>query len=150
MLLEERLPLYGTSGSEADEVNRGKHATDVHKRDLFESLPLSNGELETGWKELCVFEANGGLWRPGAHLLLNLWRSILTALALRGFDLGECIPTAPLEESSEEDGHPHSLLNAVIARLTSNGPDTHNSGTLLNAYVREDGTTNSRLQGNKA
>ncbi len=103
------------SGLESEMVERmGRKGKDK----LLEDLPLSRGEFEDAWREMCAFEFLGQVCEPTAAALGEIWKSILSAAILRGINLEEKLSVLNLAGSVEGDGHPSALLRAVLRRLS--------------------------------
>ena len=122
--LRERLASY-VAGDQADSevVSSGERniAIEGNKSSLLEDAPFSVREFESAWKILCAFDLEGKSFRPTAPSLVSIWRSILSAISLRSINLEESFSLDALVETADEDGHPLSLLKAVLARLAQQG-----------------------------
>ena len=127
LLLSEKLPLYdGQDIRSAKETEGGRY---IHKQDLFDDLPLSDGELEHAWRELCAFESLKAVWRPKPSYLLKMWRAILSHIILRGLSPERSISRRAILNQVEEDGLSQDLFVAVIAWLGQDVLDSDNDGT---------------------
>ena len=97
---------------------------------ILAEAPLSADELEKAWIELCVFELDGQAFLPSAPSLLNIWKSLVTAAAVKSLRLEERFRVTDLVELVEEDGYPVSLLEAVMKRLNDGLTSTKQDITL--------------------
>ena len=118
--LKESLPIYkdpleGESSS-TSEIGRAKS-----KLVVLEDAPMSTGEFESGWIELCAFETEGQAWRPLTSTLNGIWKSILSAVAVNVPKIDNGFPTFLISPLVQEDEYSESLLMAVLTRLSPNG-----------------------------
>ena len=90
-----------------------------NKSAIFEDMPFSCEECEEAWVKLCAFEMDATSWVPTSALLCRTWRSIITAVTLKGLKLQEGIHINDILELVEEEGIPAGLLQAVIRQLHS-------------------------------
>lgn len=100
-----------------------KHAAEVDAADrrsksvIYEDTPVSLQEFEDAWIELCAFELESISWVPSSACLSGIWRSIISAIELKGLNLQESVYIGDLAGLVEEDGFPTALLQAVINKL---------------------------------
>ena len=90
-----------------------------NKSAVFEDVPLSLQEYEEAWVKVCAFEMDATSWIPTSAILCRTWRSIITAVTLKGLKLQDGIHINDIAGLVEEDGIPAGLLQAVIHRLRS-------------------------------
>ena len=117
--LKHLLPIY--TGHE-DIPSLGPSAL-ISKDALLEDAPCSSGEFDNAWSDLCAFELDGHARLPTASALVNIWTSIISNALVRDVGLADGFPIDALSGVVEEDGHPNSLFQAVILRLSSNPRD---------------------------
>ena len=87
------------------------------KSELFDDMPLSAQEFEDAWTELCAFESDSTCWVPTAACLCGIWRSIMSAAAIKGLSLQDSFYIHDLVEPVLENGFEEALLHAVLGRL---------------------------------
>ena len=119
-LLSERLPLYDDGEVEKATEEPIQDGCTPLKHKIFEDIPLSVGELEEAWRDLCAFEHANRVWRPAATLLLKTWRSLLSAVDLNGIEATRLMPNSMLKDAAEEHSLPPSLPFAIRALLNQN------------------------------
>lgn len=87
------------------------------KSEIFDDVPLSVQEFEDAWTELCAFESDSTCWVPTAACLCGIWRSIMSAVAIKGLSLQDSVYIHDLVELVIENGFEEALLHAVLGRL---------------------------------
>ena len=87
------------------------------KAEIFDDMPLSVQEFEDAWTELCAFESDSTCWVPTAACLCEIWRSIMSAVAIKGLSLQDSVYIPDLVELVIENGFEEALLHAVLGRL---------------------------------
>ena len=87
------------------------------KSEIFSDMPLSVQEFEDAWTELCAFESDSTCWVPTAVCLREIWRSIMSAVAIKGLNLQDSVHIHDLVELVIENGFEEALLHAVLSRL---------------------------------
>lgn len=121
--LKECLPVYayswGVSNSTISLSSTLEAAAARSKLAVLDDAPLSTGEFESGWIEICAFETGGQAWRPLASTLYGVWKSVLSAAAVNELKLDDGFPTSSITSMVEEDGYSTTLLMAVLTRLSS-------------------------------
>lgn len=90
---------------------------------LLQDAPFSSGEFDKAWKKLCVFEVERQARLPTASVLINLWKSLVSAATVRNVNLRAIFSMNAIEGVIEEDGYPNALFRAVIDRLASANED---------------------------
>lgn len=119
-MLRKILPLYkGSKSSPALDSSE-----ETNKAKIIEDLPLSRGEFDEAWKELCAFEREGKSWIPVASSLIDILKSVILAATLRGVKIEDVFAMDELEGVVEEDGHPDTLFRAVIDRISVQNTDS--------------------------
>lgn len=123
VLLENRLSVFdgpsipALSGEAAKPLSTSDQRN--NKSAVFEDTPLSMQEIEDAWVKLCAFEMDATSWIPTSAILCRTWRSIITAVTLKGLKLQDGIHVNDIAGLVEEDGIPAGLLQAVVHRLHS-------------------------------
>lgn len=87
------------------------------KSAIYKDMPLSMQEFENAWIEFCAFESDFTSWIPTASCLCGVWRSVISAVVLKGLNLQDSVLINDLVGLVEEDGFPAALLHAVVERL---------------------------------
>ena len=129
----ERLPLYtGIDEEDAGTSTPQRHAQESKKIKsiLLEDAPISGTEFESAWRTLCVFEWQNRAFLPTATSLVNVWKSIMSAVALRSINLEISFSLDSLMETADQDNHPYPLLKAVIFRLSKRNANIADNCTL--------------------
>ena len=117
--LKQSIPLH--SESESKLALKSSEATSKYA--LLDNAPFSSGEFDKAWEELCCFELEGQAWLPIASVIVDLWRSVMSAATVRSVAIENAFSISALEGSVEEDGHPVAFFRAVIDRLSSEEND---------------------------
>lgn len=86
---------------------------------ILNDAPFSHKEFDAAWEELCAFERNGHAYIPFDGVLHAIWKSIVSAAALKGIKLDESLYVSSIAGLVEEDGFPPELLSAVVRRLST-------------------------------
>jgi sister chromatid cohesion protein DCC1 len=120
-LLRETLPVYDIVAGDVDATGNGRTKTSI-----FDDMPLSDGECQTGWNDLMAFEVDDGSYQPSPNALSQVWKSINTAALAEGATLDTQFMTDDISRAAAEEGHPLALIEAVLARLSTD--DTDRSG----------------------
>lgn len=107
-------PQVGIQSKDLAEVDA---ADGRSKSIIYKDTPVSLQEFEDAWIELCAFELDSISWVPSSACLSEIWRSIISAVVLKGLNLQESVYIDDLAGLVEEDGFPAALLQAVIDRL---------------------------------
>lgn len=122
--LKESLPVHrdllGDGSSKNESPSTSEAAAAKRKLAVLDDAPMSTGEFEKGWVEMCAFETGGQAWRPLASTLNGVWKSILSAAAVNSLNFDDSLPMSSIT-SVVEDGYPKPLLIAVLARLSPTG-----------------------------
>lgn len=120
--LKESLPVYrnspGDSSSKIRPFPSSEPPAARSKLAVLDDAPMSAGEFESGWIEICAFETGGQAWRPLASTLHGVWESVLSAAAVNELKLDDGFPTSSITSLVEEDGYSTTLLVAVLTRLS--------------------------------
>jgi sister chromatid cohesion protein DCC1 len=117
-LLRETLPVYDLVAGDVDATGNGSS-----KASIFEDVPMSAGECETGWNELLAFEADNGSYQPSPNALAQVWRSIIAAALAEGVEVDKQFMTGDITKAVAEDGHPEGLVEAILAHLSTDDTD---------------------------
>ena len=125
-LLRETLPVYDIVAGDVDATDTGRS-----KGSTFDDMPLSDGECQTGWNELMAFEVDDGSYQPSPNALSQVWKSINTAALAKGFTLDEQFMTGDISHDAAEDGHPSGLIEAILARLSTDDTDRNGPWSCL-------------------
>ena len=110
-LLKELLPFWG----EQSPLQKWT------KREVFANLPFSNGELESAWVDMIVFEHDNYSLRARAKTILALWEDILNAATAEAISLDasfslNAIWRALVEHTSIKE-LPWELFSAILKRV---------------------------------
>ena len=108
-------PQSGLRNKQAEEENTTSKGRS--KSEIFDDMPLSVQEFEDAWTELCAFESDSTCWVPTAACLCEVWRSIMSAVAIKGLSLQDSVYIHDLVELVIEHGFEEALLQAVLGRL---------------------------------
>lgn len=125
-LLHEALPVYDIVAGDVDATRNGKSMVAI-----FEDLPLSDAQCQTGWNELLAFEHEDNTYRPSVNALSYVWRSINAAALAEGVKLDSQFLTEDVATAVSEDGHPASFVKAVLHHLSNNEPDANGPWSCL-------------------
>lgn len=90
------------------------------KADILKDVPLSPGECDNSWAQLCAFEYDAHCYQPTAQSLKSLWRDIVEAAVSESISLGEMFLVNELWkvlESQAMGSVPRPFLEAVLRRL---------------------------------
>ena len=130
------LQIYRDPRCEIEDQNvLGSHSRQAVKKSktlISEDAPMSQGEFDKGWTELCAFESEDQAQLPSAISLSNAWKSFISAATLKEVKLEENFCISDLAGLVEEDGYPKALLEAIIARVSINGEDLMNDCKFFN------------------
>ena len=122
--LRQKLPQYTgpghTTNRNASPTN-ARQELEQSKICVFDDAPFSTTELDLAWKQICACEIGQICLCPTAPSLIEVWKSIISAVILRNIDLEAGFAVDTLLRSVEEEGHPASLIIAVIFRLARPG-----------------------------
>ncbi|KAH7068873.1 sister chromatid cohesion protein-like protein Dcc1 [Paraphoma chrysanthemicola] len=113
-LLQEQLPSYHVSPGDFDAG--GNHKSRVA---IFDDVPLSEGQCQSGWNDLMAFEHDGGSWQPSPDALAQVWRSINAAALAEGVKLDSQFLIDDITRAVAEEAHPIGLVKAILTRLSS-------------------------------
>jgi sister chromatid cohesion protein DCC1 len=120
-LLREVLPVYDIVAGDVDATPNGRT-----KANVFNDIPLSDGECQAAWTQLMAFDTADGSYQPSPSALAQVWRSIIAAALAEGIPLEKQFMTNDIATAVAEEGHPTSLTQAVLAYLATD--DTDKSG----------------------
>jgi len=90
------------------------------KHSILKEIPLSDGECEVSWAQLCAFEHNGRSYMPTAGALVSLWKDVLEVSIAESIDLSQMFLVDELWkvlDSQTMSSTPKQLLNALLCRL---------------------------------
>ena len=121
-LLKSRLPVFDAPPVLSMSEGAAKPLPTLDKRNkpaIFEDTPLSIQEFDDAWVRICAFEMDASSWIPTSAILCRTWRSMITAITLKGLKLQDGIHINDIAGLVEEDGIPAGLLQAVVHRLHS-------------------------------
>lgn len=116
--LEGRIPVYDLIDGEVDVAGNGKS-----KAAIFSHMPFSDGQCEQSWRDMMAFEFAGSSYRPSANTLLQVWKSVNAAATAEGVKLESQFLAEDITRPVSEEGHPSSLLLALLQYLTSDDQD---------------------------
>ena len=125
LLLRKVLPSYkGHTNREDEPVPDLEPSHWIDRKALLENVPLSIGEFDTAWRDICAFETidvSGQVqaWIPSAGVLCAVWRSLGTVATLNRINLEEGFAIDSILGLIEEDGYPAGIVQAVVDRLKS-------------------------------
>lgn len=114
--LEQALPLYDIIDGEVEATGNR-----LNKTAIFSDLPFSDGECEQAWTTLMAFEFGGSVYRPTANTLSHVWRSINATAVAEGIKLDQQFLTDDIARAVAEEGHPASLVVAMLKHLADDG-----------------------------
>jgi sister chromatid cohesion protein DCC1 len=117
-LLKDVLPLYDIIAGDVDATGNG-----LSKAAIFDDIPLSDGQCQSGWDEVVAFEHEESSYRPSANALSQVWRSINAAALAEGVKLDSQFLENDITRAVAEDGHPQSFTEAILGVLSSEGQD---------------------------
>lgn len=117
-LLREALSVYDIVEGDVDATGNSKS-----KATVFEDIPLSDAQCETGWNELVAFEHEGSSYQPSGRTLSQVWASINAAALAEGVKLGSQFLRNDITRTVAEEGHPSSLVEAVLKRAATDKQD---------------------------
>lgn len=91
------------------------------KREVFANLPFSNGELESAWVDMILFECDSYSLRPRAKTVLVLWEDILNAATAEAIPLDTNFSLnaiwRPLVEHTSIKELPWEFYSALLKRV---------------------------------
>jgi sister chromatid cohesion protein DCC1 len=125
-LLREALPVYDIVAGDVDATANGRS-----KASMFDDMPLSDGECQTGWHELMAFEVDNGSYQPSPNALSQVWKSINIAALAEGVTLDKQFMTGDISRAAAEEGHPSGLIEAILARLSTDDKDRNGPWSCL-------------------
>jgi hypothetical protein len=117
--LEQALPLYHIVDGEVDAPGNR-----LSKVSMFSDLPFSDVECEQAWTAVMAFEFGGSAYRPTASTLSHVWRSINATAVAEGIKLDQQFLTDDIARAVAEEGHPASLVVAMLKHLAAEGQDS--------------------------
>ncbi|TKX21970.1 putative sister chromatid cohesion protein Dcc1 [Elsinoe australis] len=125
--LKQLLPLFEDEDSASDGMAaiRSKSVT-------FADVPLSDGECEVAWTQLCAFETQDGRFacRPSSRLLVKAWSGILSTAILDRIDLAGSVTRSRLDVLCESiEDVPRPLPQSILERLKAD--DSNDEATTL-------------------
>lgn len=127
--LVRMMRVFGEGGLDADmgvdvEDGPGSRANEVEKaiEQLFVDIPVSRGQCEQAWIDLCGFVSRAGdgrlaCFRPLATVKLEVWKKMVDGAVLQGIDLEKQFLGRDLWRSVLVDGEepfPFGLFEAVL------------------------------------
>lgn len=117
--LKQLLPLFEDEDSASDGT-----AAIRSKSVALADVPLSDGECEVAWTQLCAFETQDGrfAYRPSPRLLVKAWSGILSTAILDRIDLADPVTRSRLDVLCESiEDVPHPLPQSILKRLKAYG-----------------------------
>ena len=120
-LLREMLPVYDMVAGDVDATANGRA-----KADVFNDMPLSDGECQAAWAQLIAFDTADGSYQPSPGALAHVWRSIMAVALAEGIPLDKQFMASDITAAVAEEGHPAPLTQAILAHLATD--DTDSSG----------------------
>lgn len=125
--LRQILPIYSSPladrSTEIEMTVESSAKEKTSKQNAFDNTPLSPCQFNEAWVEVCAFELDSQAWIPSASSLKGVWNSIISAATAKSINLAERFLVLDLADMVHEDGFPHPLLDAVIARNRIDGGD---------------------------
>ncbi|KAI9035617.1 putative sister chromatid cohesion protein Dcc1 [Aspergillus affinis] len=126
------------SGQEEEDIDPIERQEVLQR--VLADVPVSRGQCEQGWIELCAFvrprgetETEGGqdvkgwCWRPSARVKVDVWKRAVEGSVLQGIDLGKQFLVSDLWRSVLEEGgeepYPQPLFEAVVRRVCESGSE---------------------------
>lgn len=85
--------------------------------EICKDVPLSDGEVQAGWTELCAFEEQGASFRPSVNILHKLWASMSTAATADSLDLSAAFLVEDLWIQIRDEDYPRGLYDALLRRV---------------------------------
>lgn len=141
--LRQILPVYGASQAEPERKSEPALvppvADRISKHAALDNVPLSSGEFEALWAQLCAFELEGQAWLPSIPLLAAVWKSIISAATANSIDLGQSIQIQSITQMVREDGYPVPLIETVLRRVCSEDGDLMDGCKWIKITVRCNG-----------
>jgi sister chromatid cohesion protein DCC1 len=117
-LLREALPVYDIIAGDVDATGNGRS-----KAAIFEDIPLSDTQCQSGWNEVLAFEHDDGSFQPSVNALAQVWRSINAATLAEGVKLDSQFLTDDITRAVAEEGHPLGLVEAILRHLAEDGKE---------------------------
>ncbi|PNS18323.1 hypothetical protein CAC42_6140 [Sphaceloma murrayae] len=118
--LKQTLPTY------QEDQDLGLAGQSKSKRRIFADVPLSEGECEVAWSQICAFETGEDRrsFRPSPRSIVKAWSSIISTAILDGIDLAVPISRDRLTLLIESiDEAPQELLQAIISNVSTSSPE---------------------------
>ena len=109
--LRNALPLY--MSRDLNTAAAAKASFDA----ICSNIPLSDGEVQAAWVDMCAFEEQGSSFRPSANILLELWTAILTAATADKINLTSVFVAEDLWISIRDEDYPRGLFDAIMQRI---------------------------------
>ncbi|KAH8728762.1 sister chromatid cohesion protein Dcc1 [Phaeosphaeriaceae sp. PMI808] len=125
-LLREILPIYELIDGEIDAISNQQSKTAI-----FEDLPLSDGQCQTGWDELIAFEHENSSYQPSANALSQVWSSINAAALAEAVKLDNQFLTDEITRAVTEEGYAPNFVEALLRYLSKDGQDTNGPWSCL-------------------
>lgn len=140
--LEKSLRMYTRvsgkdMGADVDMDSGTMHVEPTEKKrvieEYFADIPVSRGQCESGWFELCAFVSRdlrdgATCWQPSPRVKLDVWKKIVDGAVLHGIDLEKQFLANDLWKAVIEDGEepfPQLLFEAVLRRVCESGDGQH-------------------------
>lgn len=117
--IREVLPVYDIIAGDVDATGNGKS-----KAAIFNDIPLSDGQCQSGWDDSIAFEHEGSSYQPSANALAQVWKSINAAALAEGIKLDSQFLTDDITRAVAEEGHPPELVEAILRRLANEGQES--------------------------
>ena len=128
--LVKMLRVFGEGGLDVDgNMDGAEGPVGETKRaieQLFADIPVSRGQCERAWIDLCGFVTRSGdgrlaCLRPLAMVKLEVWKRMVDGAVIQGIDLEKQFLGKDLWRSVLVDGEepfPHGLFEAVLKRVS--------------------------------
>lgn len=124
--LEDVLPVYDIVDDEVDAAGNGKSKTDI-----FQHIPLSEGQCEQGWRDLMAFEFGGSSYRPSANTLAQVWKCANAVALAEGVKFDKQFLIEDITRAVAEERYPPTLALAIIRRLATDDQDAEGGWSCL-------------------
>jgi hypothetical protein len=126
-LFRQVLPVYDIVADDVDATANGKSMAVI-----FDDIPFSDAQCLSAWREIMAFEHEGSSYQPSANALVQVWRAINAATLAEGVKLDSQFLTADITKAVSEDGHPPTLVQAILRHLAEEGQEINGPWSCLN------------------
>lgn len=112
------LPTYTSTG-------HYESSRSISKRELFSHTPVSDGQCQKAWLQLCCFELDDVAVLPSESIKLKVWQAILTNATAQGIDLAGSMDTHQREAVINIDSEwPMELNSSFLDSVTASAHST--------------------------